>query len=77
MYKRITFRERYSLELGLQGWNALNHAQYQPGTIDNVNGPSYTNSYNFQTVTNAFFNRPEKQFLNNSRNMQISGKIVF
>ena len=77
VYKRITFRERYSLELGLQGWNALNHAQYQPGTIDNVNGPSYTNSYNFQTVTNAFFNRPEKQFLNNSRNMQISGKIVF
>jgi hypothetical protein len=77
LYKRLTFHERYSLELGLQAWNALNHAQYQPGTIDNVNGPSYTNSYNFQTVTNAFFNRPEKQFLNNARNMQISGKIIF
>ena len=77
LYKRLSFRERYSLEIGLQAWNALNHPQYQPGTIDNVNGPSYTSSYNFQTVTNAFFNRPEKQFLNNARNMQISGKFIF
>jgi len=77
LYKRLSFHEHYSLEMGLQAWNALNHPQYQPGTIDNVNGPSYTSSYNFQTVSNAFFNRPEKQFLNNARNMQISGKFIF
>ena len=77
VYKRLSFHEHYSLEMGLQAWNSLNHPQYQPGTIDNVNGPSYTSSYNFQTVSNAFFNRPEKQFLNNARNMQISGKFIF
>jgi hypothetical protein len=69
--------ERYSLEFGIQAFNVLNHAQYQPGTIDNVNGPSYTSSYNFQTVTSAGFNRPDKEFLNNARTMQLSGKLNF
>ena len=77
LYKRLTVFERYSLEVGIQAFNILNHPQYQPGTVDNVNGPSYTSSYNFQTVTNAFFNHPEKEFLNNARTMQLSGKIVF
>ncbi len=77
LYKRFTVHEHYSVEGGIQAFNVLNHAQYQPGTVDNVNGPSYTSSYNFQTVSNAFFNRPEKEFLNNARTMQLSGKIVF
>jgi hypothetical protein len=77
LYKRFTVRERYSLEFGIQAWNVLNHAQYTAGSVDTVNGPSYTASYNYQTVTNAFFNHPEKQFANNARNMQLSGKISF
>ncbi len=77
LYKRLTFHERYSLEFGVQAFNALNHAQYQPGTLDNVNGPSYTSSYNYQTVTSAAFNHPEKEFLNNARTMQLTGKINF
>ncbi len=77
LYKRLTLRERYSLEVGIQAFNILNHPQYQPGTLDNVNGPSYTSSYNFQTVTSAGFNRPDKEFLNNARTMQLSGKLNF
>ena len=76
-YKRLTFHDRYSVEFGAQAFNVLNHAQYIPGTVDNVNGPSYTSSYNFQTVSNAFFNRPDKEFLNNARTMQLTGKFVF
>lgn len=76
-YKRITFFDRYSFEFGAQAFNVLNHAQYTPGSIDNVNGPSYTSSYNFQTVTSSFFNHPEKEFLNNARTMQLTGKINF
>jgi Carboxypeptidase regulatory-like domain/TonB dependent receptor len=76
-YKRITLQERYSLEFGVQAFNVLNHAQYQPGTLDNVNGPSYTTSYNYQTVTSAAFDQPEKEFLNNARTMQLTGKINF
>jgi len=77
LYKRITFHDRYSIQAGIQAFNVLNHPQYQPGTVDNVNNPSFTSSYNFQTVTNAFFNRPEKEFLNQARTMQLTGKITF
>ena len=77
LYKRFSLRERYSLEIGIQAWNVLNHPQYIPGSVDTVNGPEFTSSYNFQTVSNAFFNQPQKEFLNNSRNMQLSGKINF
>ena len=77
MYKRLTLHERYSLEFGIQAFNVLNNAQYLPGTLDNVKGPSYTSSYNYQTVTSAAFNHPEKEFLNNARTMQLTGKINF
>jgi hypothetical protein len=76
-YKRITFFEHYTVEIGVQAFNVLNHPQYLPGSVDNVNGPSYTSSYNFQTVSNSFFNHPEKEFLNNARTMQLTGKINF
>jgi hypothetical protein len=75
--KRVTIREHYSFEFGAQAYNVLNHAQYIPGTVDNVNATSYTNSYNFQTVSSSFFNRPDKEFTNNARTMQLSGKITF
>jgi Carboxypeptidase regulatory-like domain/TonB dependent receptor len=77
LFKKFNLHDRYGLELGAQAFNVLNHAQYQPGNLDNVNGPSYTDSYQFQTVSNAFFNRPDKEFLNNARTMQLSAKINF
>src|ERR1700712_4622681 len=77
LYKRITVHDHYSLEIGAQAFNVLNHAQYTPGTADNVNITSFTSSYAFQTVGNAFFNHPEKVFLNNARTMQLTGKIPF
>lgn len=77
-YKRLTFRDRYSFEFGAQAFNVLNHAQYTPGAIDNVNFTSNTSTYlNYQTVGNAFFNQPGKVFLNNARTMQLSAKIAF
>jgi hypothetical protein len=76
-FKRITVFEHYSFQFGAQAFNVLNHAQYIPGTVDNVNATSFTSSYNFQTVSSSFFNHPEKEFLNNARTMQLSGKITF
>jgi hypothetical protein len=77
VYKRVTAFGHYSVEVGAQAFNVLNHAQYQPGAIDNVNGPSFTANYNFQTVTSAAFNHPEKVFSNNPRTMQLSAKFSF
>jgi hypothetical protein len=77
-YKRLTFHERYSFEFGAQAYNVLNHAQYTPGTVNNINQTSNTSTYvNFQTVDNAFFGQPGKVFLNNARTMQLSVKLFF
>jgi hypothetical protein len=77
-YKRLTFHEHYSFEFGAQAYNVLNHAQYTPGTVNNINQTSNTTTYvNFQTVDNAFFGLPGKVFLNNARTMQLSAKLSF
>jgi hypothetical protein len=75
--KRITLHEHYSFEFGAGAFNVLNHAQYIPGSVDNVNATSFTANYNFMTVTNAFFNRPDKVFTNNARTMQLNLKFTF
>ena len=75
-YKRFTFRERYSLELGAQAFNVLNHAQYLPGSVNNVAPYSYT-GLTYTTITYSTFNHPELIFSNNPRTMQLSGKITF
>jgi hypothetical protein len=75
-YKRFTVHG-YSIEVGAQAFNVLNHAQYIPGSVDDVAPRGYTASYNLQTVTNAFFNRPDTEFNNNARNVQLSAKFIF
>ena len=77
-YKRVGFHERYSFEFGAQAYNLFNHAQYTPGTVNNINQTSNVSTYiNFQTVGNGFFGLPGKVFLNNARTMQLSGKLFF
>ena len=75
-YKRISFRERYTFELGVQAYNVLNHAQYIPGYINDVAAVSYTD-LNYTTVGNSTFNHPEQIFSNNPRTLQLSGKFSF
>jgi hypothetical protein len=75
--KRFSFTERYKLEFQAQAYNVLNHAQYLPGTLDNINSPGYTTSLNFQTVTTAEFNTPGKAFAANARTMQLALKFTF
>lgn len=75
--KRITIAERYKMEFSAQAFNVLNHAQYIPGTIDNINSPGYTAGLPFQTVTSANFNTPGKAFNANARTMQLELKFSF
>ena len=75
--KRFNFGEARSIEFQAQAYNVLNHAQYMPGTIDNVNSPGYTNQILFQTAGNAAFNQPGKFFLANARTMQLALKLSF
>jgi hypothetical protein len=75
--KRFNVTERYAFEFQAQGFNVLNHAQYLPGTVDNINSPGYTSSLNFQTANNAAFNQPGKFFKANARTMQLALKFIF
>ena len=75
--KRFSLGERYKIEFQAQAFNVLNHAQYIPGTVDNINSPGYTSTLNFQTVTSAGFNQPSKFFTANARSMQLALKLNF
>ena len=75
--KRITFKDRYKVEFGMQAINALNHSQYFPGSLDTVNSIGSTGSRNFDAVNNVQFNQKQLVFSNNARTLQLSGKIIF
>lgn len=75
-YKRLTFRDHYTFELGVQAFNVLNHAQYVPGSVNDVAAVSYV-GLNYTTVSSSTFNHPEQIFSNNARVLQLSGKIHF
>ncbi len=75
--KKFSFGEARTLEFQAQAYNLLNHAQYIPGTIDNINSPGFTSTINFQTAANANFNQPGKFFAANARTMQLALKFSF
>ena len=78
--KRINFTDRYAFEFQAQAFNVLNHPQYLPGSLDNVNtNATNTLSTAFQTVgeNNKFFGQPQYTFNSNGRTMQLSAKLIF
>jgi hypothetical protein len=78
--KRINFTDRYAFEFQAQAFNVLNHPQYLPGSLDNINtNATNTLSTNFQTVgeNNKFFGQPQYTFNSNARAMQLSAKLIF
>src|SRR5262249_42879059 len=58
VWKRISFTERWKFEIGLQALNALNHAQYVGGTLNDVRSIGQTSSAvkNYLTPSSKSFN---------------------
>lgn len=75
--KRISFTNRYSIEFDAQAFNVLNHAQYIPGAVDNINSVGYTSQIQFQEPQDPHFNDPGHFFSNNARSMQLALKLLF
>jgi len=81
--KKFNVTERYVLEFQAQAFNVLNHSQFTPGTLDNVNSTSPQVAAGYQEVaktlgtTNGLFNQAGKFFLANARTMQLSLKVDF
>jgi Carboxypeptidase regulatory-like domain len=76
--KRFNFGEARSLEFQAQAYNLLNHAQYIPGSINNVFNPSTnTLSLSYQTASSSAFGEAGKFFKANARTMQLTLKFNF
>lgn len=76
--KRFNFGESRSLEFQAQAYNLLNHAQYIPGSINNVNNPQTNGlSLSYQTASSPAFGQAGKFFKANARTMQLTLKFNF
>lgn len=76
--KRINFTDRYEVEFQVQAFNVLNHPQYIPGSLDNINTNStQTTSTQFQNVSSPAFNQPQLLFNSNGRTLQLAAKLSF
>jgi hypothetical protein len=75
-YKSFTAFEKYSIRIGAQAFNALNHAQYIPGSVDDVGTFSYT-GISYQTISSGNFGKSSAAFPNNPRSVQLSAHFIF
>ena len=77
--KRFNFTERTRLEFQAQFLNVLNHPQYTPGLLNQVDSIGYTGSAatNYLKPSNGIFNRPDQAFSSNSRTLQMALKLIF
>jgi hypothetical protein len=77
--KTISIKERYKLQVGAGAWNALNHSQYLPGSVNNINSLGSTGSevLSYLTPGDPTFNAPQSVFPNNARSMQLYAKFQF
>jgi hypothetical protein len=77
--KRFRLGETRSFEFQAQAYNLLNHAQYIPGSINNVSNPSTnTMSTSYLTASNpTAFRNAGAFFKANARTMQLTLKFNF
>ncbi len=77
--KRFNFTERMRLEFQAQFLNVLNHPQYTPGLLNQVDSIGFTSAAatNYLHPSNAIFNRPDQAFSSNSRTLQMALKFTF
>jgi hypothetical protein len=77
--KRFYLTERARLEFQAQFLNVLNHPQYTPGLLNQVDSIGFTGAAatNYLKPSNAIFNRPDLAFPSNSRTLQMALKFIF
>ena len=75
--KRFSLTEGKKVEFSAQALNVLNHPQFVPGSLNDVQSIGYTGSRNFLQPGNTQFNNPEKAFASNARSLQLALKFIF
>ncbi|HYX00280.1 MAG TPA: carboxypeptidase regulatory-like domain-containing protein [Candidatus Elarobacter sp.] len=75
--KRFSLTEGKKVEFSAQALNVLNHPQFVPGSLNDVQSIGYTGSRTFLQPGNGEFNNPETVFASNARALQLALKFIF
>lgn len=77
--KRFAYKERVKIEFSAQFLNGLNHPQFIPGLLNQINSTSQTGGgvRNYLTPGKSNFNNPELAFSSNPRTIQLALKLIF
>jgi hypothetical protein len=77
--KRFTFGENMNIEFQAQAFNVFNHAQFVPGSLNQINSIGFTGSgtASFVRANNPLFANAPNAFSNQPRTMQLVLKFTF
>ena len=75
LIKRLSITERMNIEFGAQAFNLFNHAQFIPGSIDDVGIVSQTGLATYTNPQMSTFNNPEAIFSSSPRVIQVFAKF--
>lgn len=75
--KTFATGERSRFEIRADFYNALNHAQFTPGRINNIAGTQRAGETSYLTPGNVDFGRWDRVYPSNARNIQIVAKFSF
>jgi hypothetical protein len=76
--KRVTIREGWRFETGVQAFNLFNHAQYTGSWLNDVSpNPTLTTTRNELIPSNANFAQWSQFFASNSRTVQLVARFIF
>jgi len=75
--KILAFNERFRLQLRADWLNGLNHPQYTPGKINNVNITNRANVTNYLTPGNPVFGAFDQVYSSNPRTVQVAARLTF
>ncbi|HEV2195925.1 MAG TPA: carboxypeptidase-like regulatory domain-containing protein [Candidatus Acidoferrum sp.] len=77
--KRFSLSERTRIEFQAQFLNVLNHPQFTPGLLSQVNSIGFTGAAqtNYLKPSNGIFNQPDQAFASNARTLQMALKFIF
>ena len=77
--KRFAYKERAKVEFSAQFLNSLNHPQFIPGNLNQINSTGQTGGgvRNYLTPGKSNFNNPEMTFSSNPRTIQLALKLIF
>jgi len=79
IFKNFRIREGMKVQFRVDMYNAFNHAQFVPGSINGVEATGQTSAAatNLVTVGNPFFNRPDQVFTSHPRFVQLALRFNF